>query len=58
MAKTKEFNSGVVEAEFNKISLPEQFEQFHKLGEWIHQKLQDAETSVVEMKKKMSSNPK
>lgn len=39
MAKSKEYNGAVVEAEFLKVSLAERLELYTNLGEWLHQQV-------------------
>jgi len=39
MAKNKEYNGAVVQAEFDKISLKEQLEMYNNLGLWLHEKV-------------------
>jgi len=39
MAKNKEYNGAVVQAEFDKIPLKQQLEMYTNLGVWLHEKV-------------------
>ncbi len=48
MAKNKEYNGAVVEAEFEKLPLKQQLEVYNQLGEYLHEKVVKYQESLGE----------
>lgn len=50
------YNPDKIKNELNKLPLPEQIEQYHEIGKWLHEKIVAQQEAAKALEEKLKSN--